>query len=137
VLTINRLAEVQQSDPLTRAGDWTQQLAATVTVRLDATGAGTAYSGPVNVREYWEITQASVSASTNVNEALCTLSLGIGPNPVESLGTTRSGSSGDTNTFGGTILDVGYTLIAQWSVGDALAYGILKLYGVRRRYGRS
>lgn len=120
---------------IARPNDWTQQLTGSVSIKLDTSGNGIATLGPQITREYWELTQASVSVSTIVLEALCTVSLGVGGTAVQTLDTTRSGSSGDNITFGSVVLDVGATLIAQWTGGDAGSYATLRLYGTKRRYG--
>lgn len=112
----------------------TQQLQQTSTVTLSGTGAGTLVLAPVLVREHWEPTQLSVKVSTQTSEAVCQAFLGVTSAGL-SLGSTGSGSTGDTLGFAGLTLVPGQGITVVWTGGDAGAIATATLVGTRGRFG--
>lgn len=102
-----------------------------VPVTLDGSGAGTARAGPVNAREIWTPSQASVSVSTAVSEAQCRIYEGEAPDQPNYADGTLSGSTGDstTNVYGP--MYVGQYIWAVWSGGDRGATGYLNITGTK------
>lgn len=109
------------------------QLQVSGSVVLDASGNGQVSIGPAVVRERWAPTQATVSVSSTVLQATCSLYLGIGAVPGRKLGDSSTGSSGDTYGFGGFEMQPGQNLIAIWAGGDAGATATVAVYGERVR----
>lgn len=111
------------------------QIDESTTVVLDGSGNGTAILGPQRVREKWTLTYASVSASTAVVEATCTLYRGIGTVRGKRISGTATGSSGDTCGLANMELQPGQTLLAVFTGGDAGAVATLNAYGEKARMG--
>ena len=89
-------------------------------VTLDGSGNGVASLGPQRVREHWQPNSASVSVTTNVNEAQCSIFMGTVANSSTFLGQTATGSTGDTCGFAGGAQDMqpGMKIFAVWKGGD-------------------
>lgn len=104
---------------------------------LDGSGNGQVVLGPKRVREYWELSYASVQASTATTEANCTLYLGIGAVAGRRISGTATGSSGDTCGFANTKLQPGQTVVAVWTGGDPGATATLAVVGTKGRYVKS
>lgn len=99
-------------------------------VTLDGTGAGTASIGP-EAAERWEQLSVYVSVATAVNEAQATLYLGSGLSPGEALAQTATGSSGDTWSGSGQVVQLGQKLTVRWTGGDPGAVATMSVYGTR------
>lgn len=110
-----------------------EQLTASASVVIGASGSGTVVIGPNVVRERWAPTYATVSTSTQVLEAKCSLYLGIGTTPGTLLGASRTGSSGDTFGFGPFELQAGQSIVAVWTGGDVGATATINIFGERVR----
>jgi hypothetical protein len=97
--------------------------------------AAVASIGPQVVKQYWSV--ESVSVGTNqapgsiVNDANLQLFLGTTPNvgSGQLIGTSRTGSSGDSIPGGGQLLKPGYLLIAQWVAGDPGVTAVMRVLG--------
>lgn len=111
------------------------QLTAFANVKLDGSGNGTVSLGPQVVREFWKPTGATVSVSTQNREATCSLYLGATLTGAQKLGTTSTGSSGDTYGFADFQMVPGQVLFAQWVGGDANGTATLNVFGMKGRYG--
>lgn len=109
------------------------QLQASVQVQLDGSGNGSAQIGPQITREHWNLVSGNVSVATNVNEATCVLYMASGPSPTAILGSTATGSTGDTCGLSGVSLLPGQVVLAQWKGGDANAFATLALVGTTGR----
>lgn len=107
----------------------TVPLNVSVPVVLDASGNGTARTGPVNLREVWTPQQASVKVATSTVEAECKVYQGEAPDDPNFVGGTLSGSTGDstTNVYGP--LYVGQYVWAVWTGGDPGATAYLNVGG--------
>jgi hypothetical protein len=89
-------------------------------VVLNGSGAGIAKVGPTSGREAWSPAKVHVSAATNVNEAECSVFVGVdtGPNGFRDI--TFSGSSGDTtDAVENDTVKCGTYILASWTGGDA------------------
>lgn len=103
-----------------------------VTVVLDGSGNGTARIGPAGARETWSPAVASVSVSTNVNEAICRIYVGPSPDPQYFVDGTLSGSTGDsTDRVSGQPVKLGWFIWAVWKAGDPGATATLNVTGSR------
>ena len=102
-------------------------------VKLDANGNGTASTGPSLPGEVWTppIT-ASVRATTNVNEAICTVYAGWGVDPVNFQDATTWGSTGDSDNSINIPLHPGQYVFAVWSGGDSGATATINVTGTRQ-----
>lgn len=109
------------------------QLYTSASVTLNGSGNGQVSIGPGLARERWEVTSVAVQVSTAVTEAQCALHLGVGPQAVQFLGRTGTGSSGDSYGTGGITLQPGQSFVAVWTGGDAGATATLNVYGVTKR----
>lgn len=87
------------------------------TVVLDGSGNGTASIGPQRVREHWQPNSVSVSVSTNVKEAQCSVYMGTVIGASTFFGQTFTGSTGDTCGIGQD-MQTGMRIFAQWKGGD-------------------
>lgn len=87
------------------------------TVILDGSGNGVASLGPLRVREHWQPTSANVSVATNVNEAQCSIFMGTVMNNTTFLGSTFTGSTGDTCGINQD-MQTGMQVFAKWTGGD-------------------
>ena len=109
----------------------TQPFSRTATVTLDGSGDGTASVGPTITSEVWAVGVSSVSASTNVSEAVCRTYAGGGVSPGTFVDGTTWGSTGDsTSNFGGPLYP-GQQVYAVWTGGDAGATATLVVTGTR------
>lgn len=105
-------------------------------VRLDGSGNGAVSIGPKVAREYWRLSQASVSVSSTTAESACKLFFGgTAAVPGRYLGGSSTGSTGDT--YGNPpLLQPGATLLAVWTGGTPNATATLTVNGFKGRYGR-
>jgi len=99
------------------------------TVILNGAGAGTVKLGPVGAREVWNPSSASVSVSTNTNEAQCRLYVGDTPIAANFRDGTLSGSTGDSSGRVGGPIPLGWYVWAVWTGGDAGSVATLNVYG--------
>lgn len=97
---------------------------------LDENGNGTANTGPLSFGEQWSNLVASVRASTNVNEAICSVYAGAGATPGYFSGATTWGSTGDSESNLPTV-QVGGNIWAVWTGGDAGATAVLTVTGTK------
>ena len=97
---------------------------------LDANGNGTASTGPESFREQWSNLTASVRASSNVNEAICSVYGGAAATPGYFSGATTWGSTGDSTTNLPAV-QVGGNVWAVWTGGDPGAQAVLTVTGTR------
>lgn len=110
----------------------TQPLSRSVSVILNGSGAGTASIGPTITNEVWTVSVASVSVSSNVNEAVCKTYAGASATAVSFVDGTTWGSTGDsTSNFSGPVY-TGQQVSAVWTGGDAGAIATLVVTGSRR-----
>lgn len=102
------------------------------TVVLNGSGNGTAKVGPIGTRETWSPAVASVSVSTNVNEALCRIYIGDSVSAANYIDGTLSGSTGDsTGNVSGCQVPLGWYVWAVWSGGDAGSVATLNVTGTK------
>jgi len=78
----------------------------------------------------WQPTSIGVSATTNVSEAQCRVYLGLNANAGALLGSTSTGSTGDSTDCAQTVWP-GQSLIAVWTGGDAGATATISVFGTR------
>jgi hypothetical protein len=129
-------ADQQQQQPNTSSantignGPWPLPSGTSASVTLVG-GAGIASIGPQRVREHWQITSIAVNVATNVAEASCSLYLGSTITSSVFLGTTATGSSGDTYGMGGQDIQPGQMIFAQWAGGDATSQATVTIQGTR------
>jgi len=67
-------------------------------------------------------------------EAECTLYLSVGPTIGTKLGTTRTGSTGDTFGFGGLTIPPGLGVLAVWDGGEPGVTATLGIFGTKGRF---
>lgn len=104
----------------------------TATVLLDGSGNGIARVGPLSAREVWYPANAHVSASSNIDEAVCQIFVGDSVIPQYFRDGTFSGSSGDaTDRISADIVRVGLYVWAEWTDGDPGAVATLTVTGER------
>jgi hypothetical protein len=108
----------------------TLNLSATAQVTLDASGNGTAFTGPGSFLEVWSDLTVSVRCSTNVKEALCSVFTGASTDPGNYACGTTWGSTGDSSTNVGTV-QMGGNVFAVWTGGDAGAKATLSITGTK------
>ena len=104
----------------------------TATVVLDASGNGVAKVGPIGAREIWFPQVASVSVSSNVNEASCKTFVG---DPVSQtfVDGTLTGSTGDsTDRISAYQVPLGWFVWAKWTGGDPGAVATLTVAGTKQ-----
>ena len=102
------------------------------TVKLNGSGAGTARVGPISARETWTPGNASVSVSSNTNEATCSIYVGDSATQRNFVDSTFTGSSGDSSDrLGASTVKVGAYVFAVWSGGDAGATATLTVTGTK------
>lgn len=103
------------------------------TVTLSGSGAGTAKVGPISARESWAPSNVHVSASSNTNEAQCSIYVGDAPTQRNFVDGTFSGSSGDSSDrAGATSVKVGQYVWAVWTGGDVGATATLTVTGTKQ-----
>jgi hypothetical protein len=106
-------------------------LYATGSCVLDGDGNGTAECQPSSTSETWTPQAAAVSASSNSNEATCSVYAGNSVSPAYLIGATSWGSTGDsTANFAGPV-HPGQSVWAQWAGGDPGATATLVVTGTR------
>jgi len=71
---------------------------------------------------------------TPTHEAECTLYLSVGPTIGTKLGTTRTGSTGDTFGFGGLTIPPGLGVLAVWEGGEPGVTATLGIFGTKGRF---
>jgi hypothetical protein len=99
---------------------------------LDENGNGTASAGPGLPGVSWDSgAGVAVSVTTNANEALCSVYLGIAPAPGSLQGTTSTGSTGDSTTTTKKVWP-GQSLIAVWTGGDPGSVATMAISGTRQ-----
>lgn len=104
----------------------------TATVVLNGSGNGMAHIGPVGSSEVWSPASASVSVSTNVNEAMCKIYVGDSAIPANFRDSTLSGSTGDsTGRVSGAPVKLGSFIWAVWSGGDPGSVATLNVTGMK------
>jgi hypothetical protein len=107
-------------------------LTATASVTLNSQGNGTASIGPALPGTTWMPSVASVSASSNVNEAQCKIYAGAQVMQSSYIDGTLSGSTGDsTANIAGQVIYPGQYVFAVWSGGDPGATATLNLNGTK------
>ncbi len=99
-------------------------------VTLDVKGNGTAYTGPQSFGEQWSGLVAAVRASTNTDEAICSVYAGAAATPGYFCGATTWGSTGDSNSNLPTV-QVGGNVWAVWTGGDPGATAYLTVTGTK------
>lgn len=105
----------------------TQPFTRTVSVTLNGSGAASAQTGPTLTNEVWTVAVASVSASTNTNEATCKI-FACG----SFVDGTTWGSTGDsTSNFSAPVYG-GQFVLAVWTGGDPGAVATLVVSGTRQ-----
>jgi hypothetical protein len=101
-------------------------------VVLDGSGNGTVKVGPLTAREVWHPANAHVQASTNVNEAVCTIYVGDTATQSNFRDSTFTGSSGDsTDKIGADIVKSPHKIFAVWTGGDAGSRATLQVTGTK------
>lgn len=95
-------------------------------ISLNAAGAGSAVIGPTALQQVWNVTNLSVRVSTAVKES--TAEVYLGPAGGNQLGSTNTGSSGDSTDLNIT-LRAGNVITVVWAGGDANATATVSLYG--------
>jgi hypothetical protein len=104
------------------------------TVVLDGSGNGIARLSPSGARYSgyaWQPSMVYVSVATNTTEAVATAYVSYGiqsANPTDAIGTTFSGSTGDTCTMSQT-LKPGDWVTVRWTGGDPGAVATMRLTG--------
>jgi len=109
----------------------TLRLTAKAYTVLDGNGNGSASIGPESPGEQWNGLTASVRASTNVNEAICSVYAGAAATPGYFCSATTWGSTGDSTTNLSTV-QVGGQVFAVWTGGDAGAQAVLTVTGQKQ-----
>lgn len=103
-------------------------------VTLNGAGNGTALAGPRVPGVSWQISGIYVSVITNAAEAVCTVyNAPSGPfalTPQDALGTTATGSAGDTLGPDTTVY-LGQQLAAQWAGGDPGQVATMSYWGTQ------
>jgi hypothetical protein len=109
----------------------TLSLRASYSVTLDSDGNGTVQAGPSSPGEQWQLSIASVSVSTNTNEASCRVYIGADTTQTNYADGTLSGSTGDSTDRVSYPLNPGQSVWAVWTGGDSGATATLVLQGER------
>ena len=103
----------------------------TASVTLDGSGNGTAQAGPSGTNEVWSVSNVSVSASSNTNEAICKIYAGVSANASSFMDGTTWGSTGDSTSNVGASVYVGMQVFAVWSGGDSGARATMVITGTK------
>jgi hypothetical protein len=104
--------------------------AQTAQVTLDGSGNGKVSLGPSLVRQHWQVNGVGVNCSTNVNEAQCSVFVGVpGGLFAQFYGQTFTGSTGDTCGMGDLDIQPGQVITAVWQGGDPGATGFMNIFG--------
>lgn len=99
-------------------------------VILNSQGNGTAHLGPLTAYESWQPSTGAVSVATNSNEAQCAIYMGDQPVQQNLVGTTLSGSTGDSTGLGGLVpMQTGQYIWAVWTGGDPGSLATIKVQG--------
>jgi len=112
----------------------TVDLSESVSVVLDGSGNGTAKLSPYGTRYSgysWQPVNLFVSVSTSVKQAFATAYVSYGifsQTPNDAIGTTITGSSGDTCGMSQTLLP-GDWISVKWTGGDAGAIATFRITG--------
>lgn len=105
-------------------------LAATMPVKLNASGAGSVKVGPLSAREVWWPETVHVSCASNVLESTCKIY--VGPDTTQSnfRDQTPFGSTGDsTGSVSADKLTTGMYVWAVWTGADANTTATLTVTG--------
>jgi hypothetical protein len=97
-------------------------------ITLNGSGNGTASSGPLRVKEHWQVSFASVAVATAVKQATCSIYVGTSLSSATFVSTTTLGSSGATCGINQD-LQPGQSVFAVWSGGDAGEVATLTIFG--------
>lgn len=103
---------------------------------LDGDGNGTASTGPNLPGVTWQPETVAVSCSTNITESICSLYVGISPIAGSLIGTTSTGSTGDSDDIGASVY-TGQSIIAVWTGGDPGATATMSIFGTKTVPGGS
>jgi len=120
----------------------TLQLFENIQVKLDGSGNGSAKLTPYGARNSgltWDVDAVAVSVSTNVNEAVCSVYISYGNIQADAttlVGTTTTGSTGDTCGVGQTIRPNDF-IIVKWTGGDANQIATARITGTVNPQGVS
>lgn len=98
---------------------------------LDASGNGTASTGPESYQEQWSGLTAAVGVATNAKEATCAIYTGAAATPGYQRGATTWGSTGDATSNLSTV-QVGGQVFAVWTGGDPGARATLTVTGTKK-----
>lgn len=103
-------------------------------VTLDGSGNGTLAMKPLGGGETWQPGLVAVKCSTNASEAQCRIYIGPSPSDQYFVGSTLSGSTGDsTDQVSGYAVDThGSTLWAVWEGGDPGAQATMQVNGTEQ-----
>jgi len=102
-------------------------------VKLDASGNGTAQAGPGLPGVSWQPETVAVSAAPPVSsEAQCNVYLGLSAQAGSLLGATSTGSTGDSTDVHGQTVWPGQFLIAVWTGGDPGATATMSIFGQKQ-----
>lgn len=104
----------------------TVPLNTTASITLNSSGAGTATVGPISLYQVWQVNNVAVSCATQVKESQAVLY--FGPAGGTELGSTNTGSSGDSTSLD-VMLRAGNVLTVVWSGGDANTRATISVYG--------
>lgn len=103
-------------------------------VVLNASGAGTAQTGPQGVGETWTLAQCSVSTNKGQLGSASTCTVYVGPAAIDAYQVAANLIGGGTQfALGGVTLTVGDYVFAVWAGGatDGSEIGTLKVTGQR------
>ena len=109
----------------------TTQLAASASVVLDDTGAGSVSVAPQSPGEVWTVSSVGVHCATNVNEAMARVYAGQGSSSAYFVDASTWGSTGDSTDSVAFPIKTGSMITATWSGGDAGTTAYLSVYGTR------
>jgi hypothetical protein len=106
-------------------------LSAVASCTLNSDGNGVAVIGPATTRETWTPGTASVSASSNTNEATAKIYAGNEMSMPYFVDGTTWGSTGDsTSNFSGSVYP-GQQIWCSWTGGDPYATATMVITGTR------
>jgi len=105
---------------------------AVYTASVPAVGNAAASIGPSFPRESWDVAVASVSVSSNTNEAVCKIYAGPQAAQAWFADGTTWGSTGDSTSNFSAPVYLGSKVFAVWTGGDAGATATLVVTGTRR-----
>jgi len=99
-----------------------------ITIKLDASGNGTAAMGP-NVGVRWNIVNVGVRILNAVKIPLCSIYLGGAASPEFFIDGTYTGDFDSTDRTQGCPITAGQRLFAVWTGGDANALATMSITG--------